>query len=205
MGAGILRSVAVLVLLGCTPTPGPSHGETSPTIDLETAMPSASEPPPELENELAELDISMLGALTSATPTTQGVFGPDATSHGTLVGDAAAPPATKKPRATVAIIGTAARGGTVHDVDAVVARMRNRFRRCYQAALDRDPTLSGKVEIDAEIGPHGEVRTVRVIGNQVPAGDCLKGVVASAGFAPPEGGSAGIRFSLVLKPEASPP
>lgn len=103
--------------------------------------------------------------------------------------------------------GDAQLGGTtmsvpVTNAEAVVARMRPRFRSCYQTGLNVDPSMSGKVVIIAKIGPNGEVDSANVASNsglsdQVTS--CLVRTVRNTTFdAPgPQGSTIQIPISFV--------
>jgi hypothetical protein len=75
--------------------------------------------------------------------------------------------------------------GTVSDADRVIASLRSRFRKCYQAGLSDNPTMSGKAVIVAKVGPNGEVASAEVGSNDglSPAvTGCLVRVVSAAQF-----------------------
>jgi len=94
----------------------------------------------------------------------------------------------------------AADGGKVANAVAVTARMRGRFRRCYQQGLATHPAMQGTVQLSATIGPKGDV--IRVGdnggGSLAPIVPCLKAVVSSGLFAPPTGGSALISIPITF-------
>ncbi|MSP23873.1 MAG: AgmX/PglI C-terminal domain-containing protein [Myxococcales bacterium] len=100
-------------------------------------------------------------------------------------------PNGKAPVGNVSVGGAIVSGGKIADASAVVARMTGRFRQCYQTGLDVNPQLAGSVTLVATVGPNGEVLSVHGSGSPLGSIDeCLNGAVSSAGFAPPEGGSA---------------
>jgi hypothetical protein len=91
-------------------------------------------------------------------------------------------------------------GGNVANASAVVARMRPRFRRCYEQGLAQDPNMQGSVTLTAKVGPNGEVMGVGgggggSLGSIV---GCLKAVVSGGGFSPPDGGSAVITIPITF-------
>src|SRR5262249_32136865 len=64
----------------------------------------------------------------------------------------------RPPVATTNIGGpTIGGGGTIGNAAAVVASLRGGFRACYKRGLDEDPTMRGRVQLTAKIGPNGEV------------------------------------------------
>lgn len=95
----------------------------------------------------------------------------------------------------------AASGGSIANASAVIAGMRAGFRRCYAQGLKDDPTMSGSLTVDASIGPTGEVvsaTTKRVKGLSASVASCIKAVVSSRTFAPPEGGSATLSIPVTF-------
>jgi hypothetical protein len=92
--------------------------------------------------------------------------------------------------ATVASAGVS--GGAIDNASTVVARMRARFRYCYNRGLKTNPQMSGSVTLVARVGANGEVTNV---GGSAPASlkpieGCLKAVVQGSMFEPPKGGDA---------------
>jgi len=112
-------------------------------------------------------------------------------------------PSGKAPRGSVST-SAGVSGGSVANAARVVARMRGRFRACYQAGLASNPDMEGSVTLTAKIGPNGEVQSVGGggSGDLAPIVPCLKAVVSGGGFAPPEGGGAvvTIPISFVRQP-----
>ncbi|MEZ4437839.1 MAG: AgmX/PglI C-terminal domain-containing protein [Polyangiaceae bacterium] len=103
------------------------------------------------------------------------------------------------PKGSAIVGGAGVAGGSVANASSVVARMRGRFRNCYQTGLNSNPELQGSVTLVAKIGPNGEVRGVSGggggLGSIVP---CLKAVVASGGFSPPDGGGATVTIPITF-------
>jgi hypothetical protein len=115
-------------------------------------------------------------------------------------GGSATPPQLDPPKATVLIAAPAVSGGSVANAATVIARMRARFRRCYQRAIKTTPSAAGVATLTAEIGPNGEVTAVTTT-HDAPldaVAPCLKAVVASGGFAPPSGGAATVKIALTF-------
>ena len=119
-------------------------------------------------------------------------------------GDGATAAGTAKkvqgPKGSAMVGGAGVAGGAVANASSVVARMRGRFRRCYQTGLNSNPEMQGSVTLVAKIGPNGEVRGVSGgggggLGAIVP---CLKAVVGSGGFAPPDGGGATVTIPITF-------
>jgi hypothetical protein len=75
--------------------------------------------------------------------------------------------------------------GIISDADSVIARLRPRFRKCYQDGLLSDPSMGGKAVIVAKLGPNGEVQSTEVGSNEgLSSGvtGCLQKVVGNAQF-----------------------
>ena len=101
------------------------------------------------------------------------------------------------PTGEAAISATGQTGGVIPNAAGVVARMRGPFRACYQRGLDGNPEMQGSVNLMAKVGANGEVLSVSGTGGGLgPIMGCLKGVVQSAAFAPPEGGMGFVSISV---------
>lgn len=101
----------------------------------------------------------------------------------------------KGPVGNASIGGAAVSGGSVANASSVVAGMGAGFRRCYSKGLQENPEMKGSVRITAKIGPNGEVLSASPSGGGGLSGtviSCVAARVASAQFAPPEGGGATI-------------
>jgi hypothetical protein len=87
------------------------------------------------------------------------------------------------------------------DAREVVARMKPRFRRCYQNGLKSNPNLAGSLVFKVDVGAKGDVTRVRMITGRGDLGsivECLKGVVSGARFAQPDGGSTTITIPITF-------
>jgi TPR repeat protein len=96
-------------------------------------------------------------------------------------------------------MGGATATSPVSDMDRVIAGLRARMRNCYQRGLESDPSMVGKLVLNAKIAANGEVSSCDVASNSglSPAtASCAAGVVKRAMFAPPSGGSATIQIPL---------
>ncbi len=110
---------------------------------------------------------------------------------------AEAKPDDGKGEATIRHAGVS--GGAVANAAAVVARMKNRFRICYQEGLKSKPDMAGSVTLIAKIGPNGDVQGVSGTSTSLgPILGCLKSVVSSGSFSPPEGGPAVIEIPITF-------
>ncbi len=106
----------------------------------------------------------------------------------------------KGPVGNARVGGAGVGGGKIANASSVVARMRGRFKACYQAGLNQNPEMSGSATLVAKIGPNGQVTSVGggaggSLGSIVP---CLKAVVRSGAFSPPEGGSAVVSIPITF-------
>lgn len=105
----------------------------------------------------------------------------------------------KGPTGNANVGGAGVAGGAVANASSVVARMKGRFRACYQAGLNSNPEMAGTVTLVATIGPNGEVQGVSGGGGSLgPIIGCLKSVVQSAAFSPPDGGRAVVSIPITF-------
>jgi hypothetical protein len=109
-------------------------------------------------------------------------------------------------RVVVGPKGEAQLGGTsstvpISDADRVIAGLRPRFRQCYQAGLNQDPSMAGKVVITAKVGPNGEVSSSDVTSNtglSQSVAQCIAGVVKRAQFSPPGGSGSTLNIPVTF-------
>ncbi len=90
----------------------------------------------------------------------------------------------------VANVGGASATVPVSDADRVIAGLRPRFRACYQTGLNSDPSMAGKVQITAKIGPNGEVNSADVASNtglSASVASCIARAIKNAQFSAPGG------------------
>jgi outer membrane biosynthesis protein TonB len=99
-------------------------------------------------------------------------------------------------------------GRGVFEAALVTARVRSLMsgiRRCYEAELLRDPTLSGKVTTKFTILESGTVTGVRAIENTTGNGQlaaCVGGIIGRMRFrSGPEGGSVDFSYPFVFAPQ----
>ncbi|MCA9624129.1 MAG: cell envelope integrity protein TolA [Myxococcales bacterium] len=108
--------------------------------------------------------------------------------------------AVQGPTGSAQIAGTGQSGGAIANASAVVGRMRGRFRACYQQGLAIDPEMQGSAQLVAKVGTNGEVLSVSGGGAGLgPIMGCLRAVVQSGAFAPPEGGSGLVSISVIFR------
>ena len=105
--------------------------------------------------------------------------------------------------------GATVTGGTITDVDRVAAGLRARFRACYRAGLSSDPSMTGKLVIEATVGPNGEVTAAsatRITGISKNVADCISGTVKRALFdAPGREVKVSIPISLIHQTDGTTP
>ena len=76
------------------------------------------------------------------------------------------------------------------DAARVIAALRSRMRMCYQAGVNSDPSMSGKLTLTVKVKANGEITAVDVAQNTglSPAvAQCAAGVVRRTQFDPPGG------------------
>ena len=116
-------------------------------------------------------------------------------------------PTARKVSGSTNIGGAGVAGGKVANAASVVARMKGRFRACFNAGLETDPTMQGSATLTAKIGPGGEVLAVGggASGGLSKIVPCLKAVVRGGAFSPPEGGSAVISIPITFVTQQQAP
>jgi hypothetical protein len=88
-------------------------------------------------------------------------------------------------RAAASLSSIAAGDTPVAGADEVIKALRPQFRKCYQDALAKDPKMSGKAVIVAQVGADGVVLSATLGSNEglsAAAAECLVGVVRGARF-----------------------
>ena len=95
-----------------------------------------------------------------------------------------------------------AAGAPIANADAVIATMKPDFRKCFEAAQQKDPKAAGKVMVVAKVGPTGEVTSATAQDATLPAeaADCIAKRVKSAKFDPP--GPAGSTLNVPVSFDA---
>ncbi|HKO52108.1 MAG TPA: VIT domain-containing protein [Polyangiaceae bacterium] len=96
------------------------------------------------------------------------------------------------PKGNASIGGADVSGGTVGNVQRVVAGMRAGFRNCYQRGLAEDPDAAGSIRLAVRIAEGGEVAgAIPSASGNLPASviACVVARVQAAQFDPPQGGT----------------
>ncbi|MEE8408341.1 MAG: AgmX/PglI C-terminal domain-containing protein [Myxococcota bacterium] len=87
---------------------------------------------------------------------------------------------------------------------ARVVRQRKRsLQDCYERELKRDPTLSGRIEIEFTIDESGRVVEARVSANRMGSngvGDCIVARIRRWRFPKPDGGDVTVNFPFIFTP-----
>lgn len=95
--------------------------------------------------------------------------------------------------------GGSAVSGQVSDAESVIrGQLHPRAKRCYQKALENDPTLAGRIVITIKVGPSGEVDSVGG-GGLGSVGGCIAGAARGLKFSPPgpNGATISVPFNFV--------
>jgi hypothetical protein len=89
-------------------------------------------------------------------------------------------------------------------VRRIVAQSYTRFRACYEAGLDRDPTLAGTVTLRFVIGRNGAATSISTYGDlkDAKATTCISKAVYELTFPEPDGGIVTVSYPLELIPPA---
>jgi hypothetical protein len=105
----------------------------------------------------------------------------------------------KGPRGNANMGDVSVAGGQVTDASRVVAQIRAGFRACYNKGLADNPDIEGKIALNIQVGPTGQVSSVTATktGN-IPDSvlDCVKARASSAMFSPPQGGTAVVQVPV---------
>jgi hypothetical protein len=95
--------------------------------------------------------------------------------------------------------GDAGDVGPIRDADKTIARLRPRFRKCYQDGLNIDPTMQGCVAVTARVSPDGDVersepKIVEGLSSDVAA--CITTTIKNAKFSAPGGNGATLNIPI---------
>jgi hypothetical protein len=87
-------------------------------------------------------------------------------------------------------------------VGELVQRHAGRFQQCYERALKRNPSLSGKLVVSFRIAPSGRATALRATRDTVggDVADCVTGVFEKLSFARPDSGSPRVSKTFVFQP-----
>ncbi len=102
--------------------------------------------------------------------------------------------------------GPAWAGGGVLDKEAIRTVVRahiGEIRECYNAGLERNPELGGKIVVGFEIAADGAVKRSEITESTVAdaqVGACVAAAVKSWKFPAPQGGSVEVAYPFELAP-----
>ena len=128
-----------------------------------------------------------------------GLAGIGGSTQGTASGGAGTGRAVEGPKAADPTVSGMSSSAPVSGLEATIAKLRPRFKSCYQRGLSQDPTMQGKVTLNAKVGPNGEVSNVDTISNNglsQEVVDCIRGVIKRAEFAPPGGAGSSVNIPV---------
>jgi hypothetical protein len=108
--------------------------------------------------------------------------------------------ATKVVPVGEANFGGASASVPVSNAEAVIrSQLQPRARACYNAALAADPTISGKLVLNIQVAPSGEVSGVSASGMGGQLAGCISAAARRLQFSPPggSGSTIGTSFNFV--------
>lgn len=106
--------------------------------------------------------------------------------------------AVAAPKANVGGGGSVS-AGKISGADRVLAGARGRIRGCYQAGLNSNPDMEGRVSFTLSISGSGSVSNASASPSGSLSGgvvSCIQGVLRGLSFDPPEGGAATVSGSF---------
>ncbi|MCG3174775.1 MAG: hypothetical protein GMKNLPBB_03055 [Myxococcota bacterium] len=87
------------------------------------------------------------------------------------------------------------------NIARTMGRYTGSMKNCYEAALRRDSSLAGRVELSIMVEPNGKVSRVDINGKSIQGTeveDCIVKVSRGITFPPYEGGSTEVKWPLIL-------
>ncbi len=108
--------------------------------------------------------------------------------------------------ATAAAAGPAWAGGGVLDKDAIRTVVRahiHEVRDCYNAGLEKDPDLAGKIVVGFEISATGAVQRSEITESTLAdaqVGACVAAAVKTWAFPAPKGGAVDVAYPFAFEP-----
>ncbi len=180
----------VVVLAGCAKS---EPGTRDASLELPRARDAA--PVPTVDSSAGDLKLGLDASDLKIGDGSGLIFGAGRLGD---VADDASPP--RGPIGAVTI-GRTTTSTPVPSHERTIAALRGRFRNCYQTGLNGDPTMTGKLTLEAKIDPSGEVATVAVVSNDgasAAVASCTAGVVRRTTFDAVGGTGATLTVSLTL-------
>ncbi|MFO0662805.1 MAG: AgmX/PglI C-terminal domain-containing protein [Polyangiaceae bacterium] len=197
------RASAVLVswaLAGCGGAPpAPEPPKPQPETTVEAPASAASAPLPSIPSQPPQAPTA--SAPAEATPSSP--EHPDFAVFAPLTGTAPRGPSGESP---------AGQGIRASDIRDVLHGARPMLRRCYEAALKRDPTLRGRVRIRFVLMATGKVKSAKLEDPAPPEPkvtdgafrQCLTNTILRLVFPRFEGSEVTIVFPMTSAPPAPP-
>jgi len=87
-------------------------------------------------------------------------------------------------------------------VAKIFRRRKSAIQYCYRKALNRNPSVQGKISVQFTIGPMGRITSIRVVSNTTQDSSmeqCIVGKVRTWRFPKPQGGSVTFQYPFVLR------
>jgi hypothetical protein len=91
--------------------------------------------------------------------------------------------------------------GPIIDADKTIARLRPRFRKCYQDGLNVDPKMEGCVAVTARVTPEGDVEQsepTKVDGLSADVAACIATTIKTAKFSAPGGNGTTLNIPITF-------
>jgi hypothetical protein len=88
---------------------------------------------------------------------------------------------------------------------STVAPRFGRFRECFERALEREPALRGRVDLQLDVDPNGAAENVRIMRSDLTSPEmtpCLVGALAGLSFSAADGPSV-VTYPLAFMPSTS--
>ncbi|MFO0643881.1 MAG: AgmX/PglI C-terminal domain-containing protein [Polyangiaceae bacterium] len=191
----IVGSMVVMVGAGC------AKSESSPSAASAVEPPGAQAPaqPPMPRSEAVASQAATAGP--APTPPSEGPEKDYVSGDVTVTEVAGAKnDATKPSPAAAAKASSALAPDTIR---RVVRNANAKFLACYQAALQKNPTLAGRVTVKFTIDKNGAPKAVTVAGGDLTdksVGQCLTKAVASLTFPQPDRGEVLVSYPFAFTP-----
>lgn len=192
----IVGSLVVMVGAGC------AKSESSPSAASAVEPPGPQAPAQPLVAPRPEATAAPAGSAGPApTPPSEGPEKDYVSGDVTVTELAGAKnDATKPSPAAAAKASSALAPDTIR---RVVRNANAKFLACYQAALQKNPTLAGRVTVKFTIDKNGAPKAVTVAGGDLTdksVGQCLTKAVASLTFPQPDRGEVLVSYPFAFTP-----
>lgn len=192
----IVGSLVVMVGAGC------AKSESSPSAASAVENPGAQAPaqPAMPHNEAPATPVATAGP--APTPAPEGAPEKEYVSGDVTVTEVAGAK-NDKPAPAPAAAAKASSALAPDTIRRVVRNANAKFLACYQAALQKNPTLAGRVTVKFTIDKNGAPKAVTVAGGDLTdksVGQCLTKAVASLTFPQPDRGEVLVSYPFAFTP-----